>query len=183
MAENWAKELPNGWQGGEAITKWWRGSILHLYRLRKACGQCSAEMVIDVTAAALNGDAKNAGLLLQRCQNCRAASKGGTSRPRTDVPAASVALPIQAILQGVDPAEHAQVKAERDEYAEGVAEQMARCGVLQRKHDALFAEVQVLKAKMATFLLQPAMEAQAAFDPHTLLAADIAAKNKLPWEG
>lgn len=58
---------------------------------------------------------------------------------------------------------------------------------LYARNKELFAEIQVLKAKMATFLLQPAMEAQQnakpAFDPHALLAADIAVKNKMPWEG
>lgn len=61
---------------------------------------------------------------------------------------------------------------------------------LYGRNKELFAEIQVLKAKLATFLLQPAMEAQQnvkpvkpAFDSHALLAADIAAKNKMPWEG
>jgi hypothetical protein len=187
MAENWTKELPNGWRGGEAVTKWWRGSMLHLYRLRKPCAQCSNEMVIDVTAAALSGDAKNAGLLLQRCQNCRAASKGGTSRPRTDKLA--VVTP-QATVQGIDVAEHAQVKAERDEYAEGIAEQMTRCGVLQRKHDALFAELQIVKAENATlrnkfalYELQPAMERQAKI-PADVEGQKLLKKflEKMPWD-
>ena len=80
--ENWTKELPNGWTGGEAKTKWWRGKFVHLYRLTKPCAQCNRPMVIDVTAAALEGTAQNAGLHLKRCPECRAASKNGTSRPK-----------------------------------------------------------------------------------------------------
>lgn len=77
--------IPYGWTGGEAVTKWWRGKHLHLYRLRKNCAQCGKEMILDVTKAAIAGTAKNAGLHLTRCPQCRNASKaeGGTSRPTT----------------------------------------------------------------------------------------------------
>jgi hypothetical protein len=77
--------IPHGWAGGEAVTKWWRGKHLHLYRLRKNCAQCGKEMILDVTKAAIAGTAKNAGLHLTRCPECRAVSKGGggTSRPTT----------------------------------------------------------------------------------------------------
>lgn len=77
--------IPHGWAGGEAVTKWWRGKHLHLYRLRKNCAQCGKEMILDVTKAAIVGTAKNAGLHLTRCPQCRAVSKseGGTSRPTT----------------------------------------------------------------------------------------------------
>ena len=77
--------IPHGWAGGEAVTKWWRGKHLHLYRLRKNCAQCGKEMILDVTKAAIAGTAKNAGLHLTRCPQCRNASKeeGGTSRPTT----------------------------------------------------------------------------------------------------
>jgi hypothetical protein len=79
--------IPHGWAGGEAVTKWWRGKHLHLYRLRKNCAQCGTEMILDVTKAAIVGTAKNAGLHLTRCPQCRAASKegGATSRPLTQV--------------------------------------------------------------------------------------------------
>jgi hypothetical protein len=73
--------LPRGWSGGEAVTKWWKGSWIHLYRLRKSCAQCGAEMVIDVTKAALEGRARNAGLHLARCETCRSQKEDATSRP------------------------------------------------------------------------------------------------------
>ncbi len=81
----------NGWKVGEAVTKWWRGKFLHLYRLRKNCAQCGAEMVIDVTKAAVEGTAKNAGLHIVRCPACRQSSPKGTSRPVVlrDAPAAA----------------------------------------------------------------------------------------------
>jgi hypothetical protein len=162
MPENWTKELPQGWRGGEAVTKWWRGSMLHLYRLRKPCAQCADEMVIDVTAAALEGKAKNAGLLLQRCQNCRAAAKGGTSRPRTNKapsPAVSSQAPAQAAVSGADPGELAELKAERDEYAQSVMDQGQLIGTLKRENEQL-------KARLAQYELPAAM----------------AAANKMPWE-
>lgn len=84
--ENYQGPLPEGWHGGQSTTKWWRGQIMHLYRLKRPCAECSAEMQIDVTKAALDGTAKNAGLHLKRCATCRARSKalGTTSRPHVE---------------------------------------------------------------------------------------------------
>ena len=79
--------LPEGWSGGEAVTKYWNGNFVHLYRVRRPCKTCQAEIRIDVTKAALQGFKKNAGLLLRNCPTCREArkggigSRGGTSRP------------------------------------------------------------------------------------------------------
>lgn len=84
--ENYAGELPNGWTGGQSLSKWWRGRFIHLYTLRRPCAQCGQEMRIDVTKAALDGTAENAGLHLKRCTTCRAASKAlkTSSRPRVE---------------------------------------------------------------------------------------------------
>ena len=83
--------IPHGWSGGEAVTKWWRGKFIHLYRLRKNCAQCGKEMTLDVTKAAIAGEAKNAGLLLRNCPTCRGlrkaggpGSRGGKSRPTAE---------------------------------------------------------------------------------------------------
>jgi predicted RNA-binding Zn-ribbon protein involved in translation (DUF1610 family) len=75
----------HGWNVGEAVTKWWRGKFVSLYRLRKNCGQCGVEMVLDVTKSAIQGTAKNSGLHIMRCTACRDAShsQGSTSRPTT----------------------------------------------------------------------------------------------------
>ena len=72
-----------GWEVGEQVSKWWRGRFVSLYRLRKSCAQCGRGMVIDVTKAAIAGTAKNAGLHIVRCEECRnaARSEGATSRP------------------------------------------------------------------------------------------------------
>lgn len=86
MTDNYQGPLPNGWSGGAPTAKWWRGKIVNLYRLTKPCGECGAEMVIDVTKHALDGTAKNAGLHLKRCASCRARAKeaGTTSRPHVN---------------------------------------------------------------------------------------------------
>ena len=78
--------LPKGWTGGEASTKWYKGKLIHLYRLTRKCAQCGNEMRIDVTKQALEGTAKNAGLHLKRCSVCRARAKGErtSSRPRVE---------------------------------------------------------------------------------------------------
>lgn len=82
------KPLPEGWQGGGPITKYWGGNYVHLYRLTRACATCGAEISLDVTRGALDGTKKNAGLLLRNCPKCRAerkaggvGSRGGRSRP------------------------------------------------------------------------------------------------------
>lgn len=81
-------ELPDGWQGGAPVTKYWNGNYIHLYRVTRLCASCQAEISLDVTKQALDGTKKNAGLLLRNCPKCRAArkaggvgSRGGTSRP------------------------------------------------------------------------------------------------------
>ena len=86
ILENYKGALPDGWKGGASVTKWWRGRIMHLYRLTRPCAECAAEMTIDVTKHALEGTAKNAGLHLKRCAICRARAKaiGTTSRPHVD---------------------------------------------------------------------------------------------------
>lgn len=80
--------LPEGWKGGDPVTKFWRGNMTHLYRVVRPCKLCEAEITLDVTRAALEGIKKNAGLLLRSCPACRAerkaggpGSRGGKSRP------------------------------------------------------------------------------------------------------
>ena len=82
----WTHPIAHPGAGGQSTTKWWRGRIMHLYRLARPCAECGAEMRIDVSKAALDGTAKNAGLHLKRCATCRARAKalGTTSRPQTE---------------------------------------------------------------------------------------------------
>lgn len=89
-------ELPEGWQGGEPVTKFWNGNYIHLYRVVRPCATCGAEISLDVTKHALDGSKKNAGLLLRNCPKCRAerkaggpGSRGGTSRPTAGEPVQS----------------------------------------------------------------------------------------------
>jgi hypothetical protein len=84
--EDYQGPLPAGWTDGQSVTKWWRGKLMHLYALRRPCAECAAEMRIDVTRAALDGMAKNAGLHLKRCATCRARSKAlnTVSRPHVE---------------------------------------------------------------------------------------------------
>lgn len=167
--------IPHGWAGGEAVTKWWRGKHLHLYRLRKNCAQCGKEMVLDVTKAAITGTAKNAGLHLTRCMGCREASKseGGTSRPRTkddpietQIAAAHVAAPPQEV----------------EMYLKSIQALQGQLQELHAKYKAVFDENSKLKAKLAPYELAPAMEAAKPFDPHAMLAKELGSKKKLPWE-
>lgn len=137
--EPWTGEIPTGWTGGDPVTKWWRGSYVHLYRLRKPCAQCAAEMTIDVTAAALNGTAKNAGLRLQRCGECRHKSKHGEggSRPRVaDQPTTPGAV------------NGGELETLR----------MANA-VMKQELDGLYGTVAELRGRLAQYELQPAMEA------------------------
>ncbi len=84
--EDYTGPLPAGWKGGHAVSKWWRGKLMHLYTLRRPCAECGLEMRIDVTRGALIGAAKNAGLHLKRCATCRARDKAlqTSSRPRVE---------------------------------------------------------------------------------------------------
>ena len=81
-------QLPDGWNGGAPVTKYWNGDYIHLYRVTRPCANCGAEISLDVTKKALDGSKKNAGLLLRNCPKCRAerkaggvGSRGGKSRP------------------------------------------------------------------------------------------------------
>jgi len=94
-------ELPEGWQGGVPVTKYWNGDYIHLYRVSRTCASCQAEISLDVTKKALEGKAKNTGLLLRNCPECRKArkaggvgSRGGKSRPVAVAGAEAAAAPV-----------------------------------------------------------------------------------------
>lgn len=81
--DNYFGKLPEGWTGGEAKRKWFRGAVITLFTLQRNCAQCHRPMTIDVTREAIEGTKKNAGLHLKRCEGCRDATKalGTHSRP------------------------------------------------------------------------------------------------------
>lgn len=138
--ENYAGPLPDGWTGGAALIKFWRGNFVHLYTLRKPCAQCGKEMRLDVSKAALDGTAKNAGLHLKRCATCRAASKalGTSSRPHVEGEPPSHTIPIS--LDDALRAANATMKAELD---------------------GLYVTVAELRSRLSKYELAPAMEAVA----------------------
>ena len=38
------KPLPEGWSGGNPVTKYWGGNYVHLYRVTRPCATCGAEI-------------------------------------------------------------------------------------------------------------------------------------------
>jgi predicted nuclease with TOPRIM domain len=168
-AEPYKGDLPHNWTGGEAITKWWRGSLVHLYRLRKPCMQCSGEMTIDVTRKALEGEAKNAGLLLQRCPDCRAAAKGGSSRPKIRLYDGEQKPQNSATVQVavMDNTENEALKARIKELeAQDETLQMVN-NTMREELNGLYAQLKELRERLARYELPAAMKA--------------ASENKLPW--
>lgn len=186
MIDNYDGDLPAGWTGGEAITKWWRGQHVHLYRLRKPCAQCRAEMVVDVTKEAMQGKARNSGLKLQRCVGCRNASKAdaGRSRPHSAAGASVVGAEPALTREEVERITNLETELkEAQDSAAAVATQAA--GIRKAVHEELGlsligdainygtvkAAIQALKGK---YELPSAMAEVARFNPHELLKQDIA---------
>jgi hypothetical protein len=157
--EPFSGTLPDGWQGGEAVTKKWNGDFIHLYRVRRACKTCNAEIKLDVTKNALMGFRKNAGLLLRNCPTCRAerknggpGSRGGKSRPVADAPSELSGLEVETNapeLETLRMANH----------------------VMREELEGLYATVAELKSRLALYELPAAMH----------LANGLQQK-KMPWE-
>lgn len=168
--------IPHGWTGGEAVTKWWRGKFIHLYRLRKNCAQCGREMTIDVTKAAIVGEAKNAGLHLVRCSDCRVKTpRDIMSRPsvRGDSP---VSATDTSVLQNTDELE--ALRAQNEMFLRSIQ-------ALQAQNIELNKQLSALRSK---YELQPAMAALSKLPPEPLTMAQSTAllakavQNKMPWE-
>ncbi len=138
--EDYTGPLPAGWTGGQHFPKWWRGRITHLYTLRKPCAECGGEMRIDVTKAALEGTAKNAGLHLKRCAVCRAKTQAAGTSSRPTVEGEQVRLEIEP----------------------NDAEQLRTANATMREElKGLYAQNKELRARLSKYELQPAMEAVA----------------------
>jgi len=138
MHAKYENELPQGWAGGEPVTKFWKGDYIHLYRVRRACAGCGAEISIDVTKRALEGKARNAGLLLRNCADCRqkrkaggTGSRGGMSRPTVTTPAANAELESLRTVNAT----------------------------MKEELDGLYATVKELRERLGKYELEPAMEA------------------------
>lgn len=150
--EDYQGELPDGWTGGQALTKWWRGALVHLYTLKKPCAECKGEMRIDVTKAALEGRAKNAGLHLKRCATCRARSRAlnTSSRPHVE---GEVKNPFVA-TPAVEGSELDQLRTAN--------------ATMKEELDGLYAQNRELRQRLEKYELAPAMAAVAA--------------GRMPWE-
>lgn len=178
--------IPHGWSGGEAVTKWWRGKHLHLYRLRKNCAQCQKEMTIDVTKAAITGAAKNAGLHLTRCVKCREQSRAADSQQPSMSRPFTKDDPIDQLgVSGPNSGEIEALRAQNEMFLRSVQALTARNAELNAELVKIRSATLAVKAQ---YELQPAMAAQAALPPEpmtlaTSTAALKAAKNKMPWEG
>lgn len=171
MSTDFTGIIPHGWSGGEAVTKWWRGKYVHLYRLHRECAQCGKEIVLDVTKAAITGHAKNAGLHLVRCPGCRAKTpRDITSRPTVRNE------PMPEMVDDMVPVENGSTEIE----------------ALRMQNEMFLKSVQVLQkqlaeaeAKLASFTLQGAMTAQPPVKPAAPLTLEqstaLLAQNKMPW--
>jgi hypothetical protein len=143
--------LPDGWEGGLPVTKYWNGDYIHLYHVTRPCTSCGAVIGLDVSKKALQGTSKNSGLLLRNCPKCRAerkaggpGSRGGTSRPQVTGAAPDVASENVDELETLRTANKTMKEELKDLYA---------------SRTEMHAELQVLKAKLATHELQFGMQA------------------------
>ena len=179
-------ELPEGWQGGGPVTKYWNGNYIHLYRVTRPCATCGAEISLDVTKNALDGSKKNAGLLLRNCPKCRAerkaggpGSRGGSSRPTAGAPAQVIAQPAE-IMHELETLRTAN--ATMKEELEGLYAQLRDLRGQQQSLVTVPAIVSAPKAPV-TYKLPPEPLIMAESTKRIQVA--LAAKNnvKMPWEG
>lgn len=141
--ECWTGVLPDGWTGGQQLTKWWRGNYVHLYTLRKPCAECGREMRIDVTKAALEGTAKNAGLHLKRCAICRDAAKALRTNSRPHVEGQEGEVALDAAIGDV------------------LATLRTANATMKEELEGVYAQNKELRERLARYELTPAMEAVA----------------------
>lgn len=160
VTEKYTGLMPAGWTGGQSMTKWWRGRHMHLYTLTRPCAECGNEMRIDVTKAALDGSAYNAGLKLRRCAKCRAttAALKTTSRPKVEGEA-----PPQQLKEKADTTAAAMLATMKEEVSGLYAE-----------NKQLRTEADVLRMRLAKYELAPAMERVA--------NGSTQSGHKMPWE-
>ena len=173
------KPLPEGWSGGDPVTKYWGGNYVHLYRVTRPCATCGAEISLHVTKGALDGSKKNAGLLLRNCPKCRAerkaggvGSRGGRSRPVAE--AAVPALVDNTELEALRTA-NATMKEELDGLYVQLKELRQQLGHVSAPAPAVKAPSPAQTYKLPPEPLTMAQSTQA-----------MLAKNnckKMPWEG
>lgn len=190
--EDYAGKLPKDWRGGEAVSKWWRGKFIHLYRLHKNCAQCNAEITLDVSAAAIEGRARNAGLYLARCPECRAKSEPGTSRPvvldrATSTPAAEPQQP--AALKTAEAQELLKELETLRIWKNSVLAELQDFDNMRKANHEMRLKIKFLENRLATFdppTVQPAPKTvliRGGFQPAKRTGTEaFLAKNKSPWD-
>jgi hypothetical protein len=184
-------EIPEGWQGGAPVTKFWNGNFIHLYRVTRACANCAAEISLDVTKNALDGSKKNAGLLLRNCPKCRAerkaggpGSRGGNSRPTTrSEPTTGTSDELESLRTA---------NATMKEELEGLYAQNKELRQRLASYEPVAQPTTAPKATakpVRTYTLPPEpltmVEAQKRYKIEAELRQQFLAKNnsKMPWEG
>ena len=162
--------LPEGWSGGQPVTKFWRNNFMHLYRVRRSCVSCGAEITLDVSKAALEGTAQNAGLKLKNCPACRhkrrhggTGSRGGTSRPTID----SELMPPRDEVVPRKPAPVVPVVVVEGA-EENAALRMAN-QTMKEEIEGLYGQLRELRDRLAQYELPAAMEA-------------VQQAGRLPWQ-
>jgi hypothetical protein len=148
LPEDYTGLMPEGWSGGKAIAKWWRGKIVLLYRVFRTCAECGNQMQIDVTKPALLGTVANAGLHLKRCPACRerAKSLGTNSRPKVagDQP---------------DAEREAQREIQKHAFYNGVPDETLRIvnATMREELDGLYKLNRELRERLAKYEPEPKM--------------------------
>jgi len=167
--------LPEGWTGGQPVTKFWRNNFMHLYRVRRACVSCGAEITLDVTKAALEGTKQNAGLKMKNCPACRhkrrhggPGSRGGTSRPVID----SELMPNKRDVPKPAPiVVHDAAPVVIVEGAEENAALRMSNQTMREEIEGLYGQLKELRERLAQYEL-----------PAALREAERAPAVKLPWQ-
>jgi hypothetical protein len=176
-------ELPDGWQGGEPVTKYWNGDYIHLYRVMRPCATCGAEISLDVTKKALDGTKKNAGLLLRNCPKCRAerkaggvGSRGGKSRPVAGDPPGHVVASSADVTEELERLRTAN--ATMKEELDGLYVLLKEL----RQQQPTPTAVPIVKSAVQPYRLPPE---PLTMEQSTKALRDHQAKNnaKMPWEG
>ena len=155
---NWHDGLLAGWVYDKPVSKWFQGGFRNAHRIVRQCPTCADSYAIEVTTAALLGQAKNHGLGLRRCKNCRSALK------RKDITNEYA----ERKARGADGGTSAADSVELEQLRTANVTMKEELDGLYVRNKELFAEVQVLKAKLAQYELPAAMQ-------------EIA--NKFPWGG
>ena len=156
---DWATGLLAGWTYDKPVNKWFQGAFRHAHRLTRPCPTCTAAIVLDVTAKALEGKATNHGLALRRCKECRKALKAGpqvyaarkaevADKPAAEIVVAPETVVAAAVTTGMSATE---------------AESLRTANITMKEELAgLYATIKELRDQLSQYELAPAIERVAA---------------------